>query len=559
MGGGQSTSATNATLDDKELLKTITTKIETNIEQINKTIKKVSTNIINEYISNSSSENTLKCSININNLKAKKNITISKVNQKNLIDVKIESTLTALSDNKFTNDLKSELSTNNTDISKLINDIQDNLKKAVSQKADSESTGQNTPLAGNSANSLNLTYEKTKIDEKIINDIITNLKNENIIDETINNTMRNSQEQTCIQRNDNSLTIDISNLETDENIDINNITQENIVTSLLSCKGINTIGSTMADNTGLSGFIKQIKDIASDNKSSTKSESKVEQTASAISTGAFTAAVIIILIIVGGIIYYFVNKNKNPPIEQVAGGFKFFNNICYFLNKNKLLLGILVLLFLLYEHTNNKLEHFTKDDVDKLQNFGDIFNAMTKDNIFKVPGDITNNGNINVKKNANIDGIINVKNNVNIDGFINVKNNENIGYNIFIPDANTKISNRGIIFGGQNLSNEEYSGSININDKSLDIRGIKDINNKDKNHVVKISEELNVAKKICIGDTCINEDNLKVLNGTKTVFIQHQDGSTLDNRFTDWADYKRFAGFTTHDFGEWQKMKLVTI
>ena len=90
MGGGQSTSATNATLDDKELLKTITTKIETNIEQINKTIKKVSTNIINEYISNSSSENTLKCSININNLKEKKNITISKVNQKNLIDVKIE-------------------------------------------------------------------------------------------------------------------------------------------------------------------------------------------------------------------------------------------------------------------------------------------------------------------------------------------------------------------------------------------------------------------------------------------------------------------------------------
>jgi hypothetical protein len=189
-----------------------------------------------------------------------------------------------------------------------------------------------------------------------------------------------------------------------------------------------------------------------------------------------------------------------------------------------------------YTVNENDKEHFTIEHMTDSEKPLDVTNLI---NLATVATGIIKDGKLTVPATVNVIG-----------GSATDKNIEN-------GAKETVITSGGISFG-RDWDSGTWSGKINSTKEfGLFISGSR-INPGDKRRIV-LEDDVKIGNKLCIGNTCIEEDHLKALTGQIDIGIrQHNTQAYLvkDNGSTVNDDKWMNAGFKNNDKGDWAKMRF---
>jgi hypothetical protein len=187
-----------------------------------------------------------------------------------------------------------------------------------------------------------------------------------------------------------------------------------------------------------------------------------------------------------------------------------------------------------YTVNENQIEHFTIEhmtdsekplDVNNLINLATVATGIIKDGKLTVPATVS------------------------------VVGGSAIDDNIIKGAKETVITSGGISFG-RDWDSGTWSGKINsAKDLGLVISGSR-INPGEKRQIV-LEDEVRIGNKLCIGNTCIEEDHLKALTGDIDIGIRQHNTQmylTKDDGSKDKGDWYT-SGFKK-ETGDWQRMKL---
>jgi hypothetical protein len=357
MGGGQSSRSENVTINEKEVLIKATNDVNTSISNINKTISSKASEILNKTFNNTSNESSSSIKIIVKGLKTDGTFKATGFNANNDNKLNIKSVLQEIIKPEFQDALTTAVNSDNNNTNALTNALNSYLDSVSKQLAKTESTGQNTPIpgAGNKSSSFNGTINKEIVNQETINNIKNKISTENIVEQAIKSTIENEKKNIIEAISTNEIELNFSNIDAKAGIEISDITAANVVDSIISSMITSNIGTKILQNTGLESVMESVNEATGENKSSTVSKSITDQSASAISTGAITAAVLVVLIIVGGGIYYLSTMKKND--EQVGSGCVQLFNLYDFIKENRIkLLLMFIVVFLILNCTKSKKE-----------------------------------------------------------------------------------------------------------------------------------------------------------------------------------------------------------